>query len=118
MKADHIGLEIAEVLARKRFGLDLVESRIVIEQLDHRAAAVRPLDRKLTAVNLVDAGGNIEPHRGGLRQRLDRKVDDGTFLKVGAFEFSHRHLENEVVLAERIDPRRNRAAWRDLKDCL
>jgi len=29
----------------------------------HRPAAVRPFDRKLTAVNPVNAGGNIEPHQ-------------------------------------------------------
>src|SRR5580700_5709651 len=49
MKADHVGLGIAVIAARNRLGLDLVESLLVIEQLDHRPAAIRPLDGELTA---------------------------------------------------------------------
>jgi hypothetical protein len=61
---------------------ELVESPTVIEQLDHRPAAVCSLDRELTAVNRVDAGGNIEPQRGGLRQRLDRKMKNAVTKSV------------------------------------
>ena len=40
-------------------GLDLEKPPLEIEYRDHRATAVCPLDRKLTAVNPVDASGNI-----------------------------------------------------------
>src|SRR5258707_4393355 len=103
MKADYVGLGIADVLARKCLGLDLVESVLVIEQLHHRPAAVRPLDRKLTAVNLVDARGDIEPNRGALRQHFYRMVDNGTFLKIGNFQVSHNHSEDDAGLTSRID---------------
>src|SRR5215470_1781342 len=87
------------VSAGKPFGLDLIEPPHDIEHRDHRAASVRPLDRELTAVNLVDAGGNIDLHRGALRQRLDRMVDDGLFIQSRVGEVSDRHLELAFVLA-------------------
>src|SRR5262245_39571829 len=43
LKADHGGLGIARVPAGKRLGLDQVQPSLVIEQLGHRPAAVRPL---------------------------------------------------------------------------
>jgi hypothetical protein len=58
--------------------------------------------------------GDIDLYRAAFGQRLDRVVDENTFFKVGAREFSHRHLENDVVLADRIDPRCDRAASGDL----
>jgi len=48
------------VPAGKSFGLDQIEPPHDIEHRDHRAAAVRPLNRKLTAVNLVDAVGDVD----------------------------------------------------------
>src|SRR5712671_4823585 len=87
------------VPAGKPLGLDLIEPPHDIEHRDHRAAAVRPLDRELTAVNLVDAGGNVDPHRGALRQRLNRMVDDGFFIQPCVRKVSDRHFELAFVLA-------------------
>ena len=89
----------------RHFGLDLIEPPHDIEHPCHRAIAVRPLDRKLTAVRLVDAGGNIDLHGGTLRQRLDRMVDDGLFINPGIRKISNRQFELAFVLSDRIDMR-------------
>ncbi len=41
-------------------------------------------------------------------------VDNGTFLKIDVFEFSHHHPEDDVGLTNRIDARRDRAVVGDL----
>jgi hypothetical protein len=85
--------------AARHFGLDLEEPPLEIKYRDHRATAVCPLNRKLTAVNPVDSGGNVELHRGALRQRRDRMIDDGLFIEPGIREISDRQFELAFVLA-------------------
>src|SRR5215471_2190082 len=91
--------EFELVPAGKHFGLDLIQPSHDIEHRDHRAAAVRPLDRELTAVNLVDTGGNVDPHRADFGQPLDRMVDDGLFIEPSVRKVSDRHLELGFILA-------------------
>jgi hypothetical protein len=41
-------------------------------------------------------------------------VDNGTLLKIGAFEFSNNHPEDDIGLTNRIDARRDRAVVEEL----
>ncbi len=94
----------------KRFAFDLVEAAVEVEQGDRRAAAVRPQNAELTAVDLVYAVGNVDLHLAAFGQRLGRVVDDGAFVEAGVGEFGDRPLERAVVLPDRIDVRFDRAS--------
>lgn len=105
LEPDGIGRTVAGHVA-----LDLVEALLVVEDRDRGMAAVRGLDAQLTAEHPADAVGNVELDHASLRQRLDRMVDYGAFLKRGIGQIDDRHLEHAAVPGGGIDPRRRRAA--------
>src|SRR5712671_2744620 len=108
------GVGFGTVSSRKHNALDLVEPSFVVEQRDCRMAPVFPVNAELTAVDPVDAVRDIDRHRAAFGQHPDGMVDDSAFLQPGTGQGSDRHLENDVVSADRIYARRDRAAIGDL----
>ena len=114
LKADGLEVGFGGVPARKRLALDLIKPPFVVEHRGLRVTAVRPMDGELTAIDPIDAVGDVDLDLAAGGQRLDRMVEDDAFLQVGAGEIGDHHLEDGVVLADRIDARRDRAAVGDL----